>query len=243
VPFRLFKHSESEPKKIQECQTTSFFNHSVLRLKPQIAHNLSLKRGSLFTNALTSGWSIATTIERKNHLHNELAVQATRTFQRQRVRQCTGKHTPGSAQKEGEDSKNIAIWLSRAGMDERLGKIAACDSNASWPLTLYTKRGNWRPLRDSVAILTHQHTYIYINIHTYWHVLYTSTFQLSSVSYVFVANTSRTRHILLQHLRIHTHSGLIISGSVLSKTAIFLKKEGRKREISARGSSLREANV
>ena len=37
-----------------------------------------------------------------------------------------------------------------------------------------------------------------------------------------------------------------ISDSVLSKTAIFAKKEGRKREIfneSARGSSLREANV
>ena len=36
------------------------------------------------------------------------------------------------------------------------------------------------------------------------------------------------------------------SGSVLSNTAIFPKKEGRKREISnesARGSSLREANV
>jgi len=36
------------------------------------------------------------------------------------------------------------------------------------------------------------------------------------------------------------------SDSVLSKTAIFPKKEGRKREISnesARGSSLREANV
>ena len=38
----------------------------------------------------------------------------------------------------------------------------------------------------------------------------------------------------------------IMSDSVLSKTAIFPKKEGRKREIfneSARGSSLREANV
>jgi len=36
------------------------------------------------------------------------------------------------------------------------------------------------------------------------------------------------------------------SGSVLSNTAIFPKKEGRKREISnesAQGSSLREANV
>jgi len=36
------------------------------------------------------------------------------------------------------------------------------------------------------------------------------------------------------------------SDSVLSKTAIFPKKEGRKREIfneSARGSSFREANV
>jgi len=36
------------------------------------------------------------------------------------------------------------------------------------------------------------------------------------------------------------------SDSVLSKTTIFLKKERRKREISnesARGSSLREANV
>ena len=42
------------------------------------------------------------------------------------------------------------------------------------------------------------------------------------------------------------HSGIITSDSVLSKTAIFPKKEGRKREISnesARGSSLREANV
>jgi len=40
--------------------------------------------------------------------------------------------------------------------------------------------------------------------------------------------------------------GLITSGSVLWKTAIFPKKEGRKREISnesARGSSLHEANV
>jgi len=36
--------------------------------------------------------------------------------------------------------------------------------------------------------------------------------------------------------------GIITSGSVSSKTAIFPKKEGRKREISARGSSLREAN-
>ena len=33
------------------------------------------------------------------------------------------------------------------------------------------------------------------------------------------------------------------SGSVLSNTTIFPKKEGRKREISVRGSSLREANV
>ena len=42
------------------------------------------------------------------------------------------------------------------------------------------------------------------------------------------------------------HSGIITSNSVLSKTAIFPQKEGRKREISnesARGSSLREANV
>jgi hypothetical protein len=42
------------------------------------------------------------------------------------------------------------------------------------------------------------------------------------------------------------HSGIITSDSVLSKTAIFPKKEGKKREISdesARGSSLREANV
>jgi len=40
--------------------------------------------------------------------------------------------------------------------------------------------------------------------------------------------------------------GIITSGSVLSKTAIFPKKEGRKREISnesARGSSPRKANV
>ena len=39
---------------------------------------------------------------------------------------------------------------------------------------------------------------------------------------------------------------LPVSGSVLSKTAIFPKKKGRKREISnesARGSSLRKANV
>jgi len=38
----------------------------------------------------------------------------------------------------------------------------------------------------------------------------------------------------------------VVSGSVLSKTAIFPKKKGWKREISnesARGSSLREANV
>jgi len=38
----------------------------------------------------------------------------------------------------------------------------------------------------------------------------------------------------------------IYSDSVLSKTAIFLKKEGTQREIfneSTRGSSLREANV
>jgi len=42
------------------------------------------------------------------------------------------------------------------------------------------------------------------------------------------------------------HSGIITSDSVLSKTAIFPQKEGRKREISnesARGSSLRETNV
>jgi len=41
------------------------------------------------------------------------------------------------------------------------------------------------------------------------------------------------------------HSGIITSGSILSKTAIFPKKEGRKREISneaARGSSTHEAN-
>jgi len=37
--------------------------------------------------------------------------------------------------------------------------------------------------------------------------------------------------------------GIITSGSILSKTAIFSKKEGRKREISAWGSSLREPNV
>jgi len=40
--------------------------------------------------------------------------------------------------------------------------------------------------------------------------------------------------------------GIIVSGSVLSKTAIFPKKRGRKREIStesAQGSSLCEANV
>jgi len=40
--------------------------------------------------------------------------------------------------------------------------------------------------------------------------------------------------------------GIITSGSVLSKTAIFPKKKGRKREISnesALGSSLREVNV
>ena len=40
--------------------------------------------------------------------------------------------------------------------------------------------------------------------------------------------------------------GIITSGSVLSKTAIFPKNEGRKREISnesTRGSSLHEANV
>ena len=37
--------------------------------------------------------------------------------------------------------------------------------------------------------------------------------------------------------------GIITSGSVLSKTAMFPKKEGKKREISAQGSSLSEANV
>ena len=58
----------------------------------------------------------------------------------------------------------------------------------------------------------------------------------------------------LPHTRMHTHThkstrvhmNAYISDSVLSKTAIFPKKEGRKREIpneSARGSSLREANV
>jgi hypothetical protein len=43
-----------------------------------------------------------------------------------------------------------------------------------------------------------------------------------------------------------TSQGIITSGSVLSKTAIFPKKQGRKREISnesARCSSLREANI
>ena len=43
-----------------------------------------------------------------------------------------------------------------------------------------------------------------------------------------------------------TLAGLITSDSVLSKTAIFPNKEGRKHEISnesARGSSLREVNV
>jgi len=42
------------------------------------------------------------------------------------------------------------------------------------------------------------------------------------------------------------HSGIITSDSILSKTAIFPQKEGRKREIfneSAWGSSLRETNV
>ena len=42
------------------------------------------------------------------------------------------------------------------------------------------------------------------------------------------------------------YSGIITSDSVLSKTAMFPMKEGRKREISnesARGSSLRETNV
>jgi len=42
------------------------------------------------------------------------------------------------------------------------------------------------------------------------------------------------------------HSGIITSDSVLSKTAIFPQKEGRKRGISkesARSSSLRETNV
>ena len=46
------------------------------------------------------------------------------------------------------------------------------------------------------------------------------------------------------YLYIYIHR--YINDSVLSKTAIFPKKEGRKREISnesARGSSLREANV
>ena len=41
-------------------------------------------------------------------------------------------------------------------------------------------------------------------------------------------------------------SAVVLSDSVLSKTAIFPQKEGRKREISnesARGSSLRETNV
>jgi len=40
--------------------------------------------------------------------------------------------------------------------------------------------------------------------------------------------------------------GRAMSGSVLSKTAIFPKNEGRKREISnesAQGSSIRKANV
>ena len=44
----------------------------------------------------------------------------------------------------------------------------------------------------------------------------------------------------------YMYSNKYIRDSVLSKTAIFPKKEGRKREISnefARGSSLREANV
>ena len=42
------------------------------------------------------------------------------------------------------------------------------------------------------------------------------------------------------------HSGIITTDSVLPKTVIFLKKEGKQRETSdesARGSSLREANV
>ena len=48
------------------------------------------------------------------------------------------------------------------------------------------------------------------------------------------------------YINAYIHIYIYISGSVLSKTAIFPKKQERKREISnesARGWSLREANV
>jgi len=55
-------------------------------------------------------------------------------------------------------------------------------------------------------------------------------------------------HIYVQiHIHIHIYIyAYVSSDSVLSKTAVFPKKEGRKREISdesTRGWPLREANV
>ena len=55
--------------------------------------------------------------------------------------------------------------------------------------------------------------------------------------------TPDTEHLVEAAQTLNLHS---LSDSVLSKTGIFPKKEGRKREISnesARGSSLRQANA
>jgi len=83
-------------------------------------------------------------------------------------------------------------------------------------------------------------------------ILYTCTYSLSSAREILWLPFLYVAPFLLPHV---CHGALSCSlllssfspsDSVLSKTAIFPKKEGRKREISnesARGSSLREANV
>jgi len=73
----------------------------------------------------------------------------------------------------------------------------------------------------------------------------------SSESVSRMAAPSRRQLRLVRQLGLEGSSesasqDIITSGSVLSKTAIFPKNEGRKREISnesERGSSLRKANV
>jgi len=71
---------------------------------------------------------------------------------------------------------------------------------------------------------------------------------MRACTYVYVS-----RHIAAMYIATDTIEGTCthvpangVSGSVLSKTAIFPKNKGRKREISnesARGSSVRKANV
>jgi len=71
--------------------------------------------------------------------------------------------------------------------------------------------------------------------------------------YVYVCQGVCVSGCMCVRVYVYVCQGVCVSGcmcvssdSVLSKTAIFPQKEGRKREISnesARGSSLREANV